>query len=158
MSQSAVWFSFQITRRRRQKSWQARITVSSGVDSDSINVGDTKTFCLRPVITMSMLWVLAGVLSSDPFFFFFAKGVLMLLKSRACRLCWSAMWATRPRGHSKNVISLVEHINCTCAPVSFQAERTFPGRKKKKKWSDETLSSVAFVGFCCGFGEAWRWR
>lgn len=48
------------------------------------------------------------------------------------------MWATRPRGHSKNVISLVEHINCTCAPVSFQAERTFPGRKKKEEKSDQT--------------------
>lgn len=85
------------------------------VTFDSINVSDAKALCLRSVITTSA----PSVQSSS------AKAVWMLLKSGARSLCWSTMWATRPRGHSKNVTSLVERINRTCAQMSFQAERTF---------------------------------
>lgn len=62
---------------------------------------------------------------------FAAFWVFMLLRSTAQRLLWSAMWATYPWGYSKNVIQLAQHIKCACAPMSFQAERTFP-----EKWSD----------------------
>lgn len=103
------------------------------VASDSISVGDARTCCLRSVITMSM----PSVPSPGSFWVFFFQflSVLMLLKGRARSLCWNTMWATQPRGRSKNVTSLVEHINCTCALISFQAERTFSrGNKSHFCW------------------------
>lgn len=62
---------------------------------------------------------------------FAAFWVFMLLKGTVRRLRWSAMWDTYPWGYSKNVIQLAQHIKCACAPMSFQAERTFP-----EKWSE----------------------
>lgn len=133
--------------------WGRRVLTPFTLQSKKNN--KKKQFGPRSVITMLVqLSVLAPVHSSGAFFylnFFLAKkGVLMLLKSKSVEtLLKRYMWATRPRGHSKNVISLAEHISCTCAPDEL------PGRKdacRKKKRKEEAIRRFPRNTLQCGFG------